>query len=184
MNEHPVPKEKSLPSRLALGMDHAVGIADRTTGIAQELEWELEFVRECPLVGNGIHGNSEDFNFLLRKCRKCRPQRLDLLDSSRRIGLRVEEHDGPGSGGRRLEIYFPTILIWCRESRRAPTGEMRIDILVNGTSREKCRETQQGKVKEGFHRLILSPIGDVCNRENFSSHSSPETRVALSKPPT
>lgn len=151
VHQYSIPENEGLTAWLAVGMLDSVGIANRTCRVTKQGKGNIELVRERTLLGNRIHGYTSHLYVVFSQCRKCRPQRLYLFDSSRGIRLRIEENHGPRPGRGLLYVHLPAKLIWSRQGRRAPAVHMRSHILVNSASRQKDREKKQGKAKHSFH---------------------------------
>lgn len=111
VDEFAVSEEEGFALRFVLGVLHAKGVANDSRGVGEKGKGEREFVREGFLFFNGVHRDSGDFDLMIRECRKCSPQRLHLLGSSRGVRFGVEEDDGPWSGGLALEREGIPILI-------------------------------------------------------------------------
>ncbi len=167
MDKTALSKKKGFTPWLVLGMNHPKSITDRSGGIGEERKWQSKFIGKGPLPGHRVHRDSNDLNLVFGKCRKCRPQRLDLLHSSRRVRLRIKEDNGPRSGRRRFQGHGSPPLIGSGECRSPPTRLLRIDILITGTTSGQ----KNGKAEKNHGLHGRNPERDSSWGQSGKSHS-------------
>ena len=86
------------------------------------------------MIGDRVHGNSDDLDLLLFEFGSCSLHRFDLLGSERSVGDRVKEDGGPWSAEGVFEIDHLAGLGGSGELRGLPAERTGFGFRMIGTA--------------------------------------------------